>query len=149
VGGNYKLSAISAALGISSLARLQTRIETHRKNARRLLSKIQSGIVHELRSAALGDPNYYSLVVEVDLPPTSTKNIVDECCANGLHTDRTAFGYDLLYRRPLLAEHKERWPRAESFIDSCVQLPCHPGLSDEHSERIAAIFNHAVGGNSC
>jgi perosamine synthetase len=136
-GVNYKLNGLAASMGESRLRHLPPRLTIQRQHAQLLRNELEGELFRELPARRLGEPNGYSLVLLRQDGRTITPAQAEGLARLGLGTDKTKYGYDLVYRRPMFAQLHARCPNAEAWIDRCIQLPCHPGLSPSDLRAMA------------
>lgn len=135
-GVNYKLSGLSASMGLSRLRHLDERLAIQRANAQLLREELRCDLFEELPARSLGEPNGYSLALLLR-GTTLTDERAQALARLGLGTDKMKYGYDLVYRRPMFEFLRTACPNAEAWIDGCIQLPCHPGLSPSDLRAMA------------
>jgi perosamine synthetase len=140
-GTNYLLSALPAALGRCRLRSLPETLRCKRENARAFLAAMTSQHLEHLRAAALGEPNFYSLVLKADLPQASAGALTAQLLQHGLPSDKQRFGFDVLYRRPMFASLRAPCPNAERLVDTALQIPCHSGTCVARMEDLAAVVS--------
>lgn len=139
-GLNFRITALSAALGIAQLRRLDEKIKTRANNAfliKKNLSKISWA--EEINFPNGSTPNYYSIVITLD------ENIKGDVFAeylfnNQVISDTYRFGIAPLYELPILSKYKSNCPNSASLLRKIITLPTHEGLQDNDIEKINNLF---------
>ncbi|MCK5800223.1 MAG: DegT/DnrJ/EryC1/StrS family aminotransferase [Deltaproteobacteria bacterium] len=148
VGGNYRLSAIGAALGLAQLSRLDTFLDRRRSLAARYRDRlapfIENGILH------LQQPNpghaYQTFALSLGGPPdahrrdTLIRSLGDRGIESGIAT--TAAHQLPPYRN---ATSAAMLPVAEWLGCNGFSLPLHMGLSDDDVDRVCHALTACVG----
>jgi len=135
-GLNFKLSSINAAIGISQLKKIDTKIASRRKNAER----INENLTHKFKLKELVNRknsinNYYSIVYITY--PSFKEKIEMILKDSNIISDPLRYGYCPLYEMPLLKKYKsEKCPNAENLIKSVFTLPVHEGLTNKDIDYI-------------
>lgn len=146
-GLNFRISAISAALGIAQIASLDKRIQQRSTNAATIKEGIRSrGLpLVEWDIADRGRPNYYSLVLRSDSPDLDMRMLGRQLAAQNIISDLHRFGGTMLYELPEFAQYQRaECPNAEDTFKSIVTLPTHEGLSAEHLNHIVDTLSSAI-----
>lgn len=140
-GVNYKLAGPLAAIGLRRLGQLADQIEQRRRNARQILDALPAN--GRLRELPIGDddaPNYYNLVLVAE---SNAAVVAAELAASGIPPDSVRYGYRPLYGQPLFRAYATDCPNAEALAATTLQLPVHPGMSEETvkwvAQRVAEI----------
>lgn len=140
-GPNYKLSALSAALGIARLEQVDNQLAIRRKNAHRILAGLDSNDWAELEFSVGGAPNYYYLVL---IPKfQGYHNMQEFVKASGITTDFNCYG-EGQYRRALFDSASTNMPHTIATIRSAITLPVHPEINDEEIERMIKTMANAA-----
>lgn len=132
---NYKMSDISAALGLSQLKRLDSFIAKRRKLAgiyRQILSRSKFIILPSGE-----DHIYFRYVIRIG---GNIKKFIDELIKKKIETKRPIF-------KPLhryLGLRKNDFPKTEAAYRSAISLPIYPMLSERQVEFIAKAAIRAV-----
>lgn len=139
-GFNFKLGGIAASLGLCRLRRLNQRLATHSENAQLILASVKSSRVKEMPIPSNAIPNYYSLVVCLNMPKEQRTRALEDLVKNGILGDHLAFSYDVAYRRPMFQHHPHDCLKAEALVDRVIQIPCHPGISTADAIEIGGLL---------
>jgi perosamine synthetase len=165
LGWNYKLNAVTAAVGISQVAKLEAKIQTRTGNARRIADAL-AGLpgVRVYAPPAGGRANYYALVVHIDAtdgkPGRTAVDFARSLAAEGVVSDTLEYDYRPLYEYPLFQgeagygttdcpfscpRHRspyrtDRCPNMEALATSIVTLPTHEALGENEIVYIGEAF---------
>lgn len=141
VGYNYRMSNLTAALG---LAQLET-IDEHLEKRWTVVDKYRVGIrpYNHLREFGTKDPKpnapwLYTFCVDPTGP--SRDEVMRRLTAKGIETRPT---FVPLHRLPMYRESKS-YPNAEYLGDYGLSLPTHAGLTDEQVAYIVRCVNEAL-----
>lgn len=138
-GLNYKLPAVSAALGIAQLARLPTRLAARGRVAGRLsaaLAAIDGITMFPIRPG--GTANHYALLLTA--PAERASELGRAWQAAGIQSDTIRYSYRPLYRAPVFRHAAGGpCPNAERLCATLLTLPCHEGVTSADEERIVAV----------
>ncbi len=132
---NYKMSDISAALGLSQLKRLRFFIAKRRR-----LAKAYDEILSSSKEIVLpsGDGHiYFRYVIRIR---GDIKKIIKGLAKRGIEAKRPVF-------KPLhqyLGFKKSEYPKAEAAYNSAISLPIYPTLSEGEARFIARATVEAV-----
>ncbi len=139
MGYNYRMTDIQAALGISQLKKLDKFIEKRRR--------VVSWYEEALR-------NHEEIILPVTNPDSAchvyvirTKRIMDRLpLYNFLRNAGVGvnFHYPAVYSHPYyqkIGYAGFKLPMEEIYHNSCITLPCFPGLSEALIKRIAKLIN--------
>ena len=143
-GLNFRIAAMSAALGVSQLARLDQKIRLRTENARQILAGIAaiSMPYTELSHLGRGTPNYYSLVLR--LPGGQARRVGAQLSRRGVVSDTHRFGGRLLPELPVFSPFATRLPNASRMFDEIITVPTHEGLTSEDRRRILEALKDSV-----
>jgi perosamine synthetase len=130
VGYNYRMSNLTAALG---LAQLET-IETHLERRRQVVEHYANFFNTPMPDA----PWLYTFTVDPKGP--SRDEVMRRLTAKGIETRPT---FVPLHRLPMYRESKS-YPNAEYLGDYGLSLPTHAGLTDEQVAYIIASVNEVL-----
>ena len=143
LGSNYKLPPLSAALGISQFARLDTKIANRRTVSAKLRSALQHcGGLREFDRYPGSEINGYAMVFWCEGEDQGRSRSL---AARGIQSDTVRYNYKPLYHESAFAAYARSCPNAERLIRSIITLPCHEGISDNDVEEIASIVGDIYG----
>lgn len=137
LGLNYRLSDIHAALGNSQLGRLDQFLDRRRRLVQEYHARLQdlrAGLPDqgELMTSAW---HLYAIRINKDGPSTR-REIYDALSAKNIGVN---VHYIPIYRQPFferLGASAVKFPGAESYYNSALTLPLHPGLSAPQIDRV-------------
>ncbi|MET9499824.1 DegT/DnrJ/EryC1/StrS family aminotransferase [Streptomyces sp. NPDC006552] len=140
IGGNYRLSDLHAAVGLSQIIRLSEFSERRQHNAKKL-SKGLDGI-KGLKVPHVIDGNnhvWHQYTIRVTADASCTRAEVAAKLANcgiatGVHYPRLVFDYECYRKHPQVVVPEV--PVASRITEEILSLPVHPRLSDSDLERI-------------
>ncbi len=136
-GLNFRLAAMSAALGISQIEKLPKKIEARTQNATAIRDKAQELTwLKELPILAGSTPNYYSMVLFVDHPRMTANEVARRLYNEQIISDTYRFGIKPLYELPIFNEFRADCPHAEHLLEQIITLPTHEGLQRLDLDRI-------------
>lgn len=134
-GLNFKLAAVSAALGTAQLRRLRGRIARRRQTLGALHQIVaDTPDLVPLPVPDRGEPNAYAALFTSD----HAAEIAHRLAAAGITSDPLRYGYRPVYHTPALARHRPKrlGENAERLTRTLVTLPCHEGVGPAELERI-------------
>lgn len=138
-GLNFRIAAMSAALGISQIKKLERKIIDRTKHAAVLRDYgTKLGWLKELPITNEATPNYYSAVFFVEHPRMSAHEIAKRLFEANIVSDTYRFGIKPLYELPIFTDFRSSCPNAESLLQRIITLPTHEGLDDNDIARITA-----------
>jgi perosamine synthetase len=150
-GLNFKISALSAALGCSQLVKLDNKIQCRTFNGRFLETKLEAlDWLNKFPIETKGTPNYYSALFFTN-KHINSYFLAEHLTKDGIITDVYDFHYTPLYHYPILKQYASNCPNAECLCSSLVTLPSHEGLTNEDLQRIVdclTSYTHNDYGNS-
>jgi len=136
-GLNFRLAAMSAALGISQIAKLDKKIAARTEHANELRAKAaELGWLKELPIKSAVTPNYYSMVCIVDHPRLDAHDIAKRLYEENIISDTYRFGIKPLYKLPIFSQYASSCPNATALLQRIITLPTHEGLEREDMDRI-------------
>lgn len=136
-GLNFRLAALSAALGISQLHKLPKKIGKRTANADDIKQQLaELPWLHELGMPEDALANYYSMVMFIDRPKASSNDIARHLYEAGIVSDTYRFGIQPLYKLPIFKEYALPCPNATKLLQRIITLPTHEGLTNDDIERI-------------
>jgi len=137
-GVNFRFNALAAALGIARLPELHNLISIRRKNAEIIIRALDgSKKIREIDYPCKGIPNYYNLVLDVNIESNARRKLDAELNRLGLQTDQVRYGYDVFYRRDVYSDFVTSCPNADQLLSRLIQLPVHPNLDESEINLIA------------
>jgi perosamine synthetase len=139
VGLNLKLGGLMAGLGQLRLAFFDESLRVRRANARRVLTGLRNPLVRELPLAPGGEPNYFTLLLQVSEP--SNRPFIAHLARWGIGSDIEKYGCRPLYEFPLLSAYRRNCANAKRLLGTITTIPVHPGLSSADLEHIVRAIN--------
>lgn len=141
-GVNYKLNALAASVGMARLPHLEAQINIRRGNAMALKKRLSDNPhLAELGFPTGSEPNYYNLILMLtDMPSEAACQLLRQINEAGIPIDQIKYGYDVFYRREIYRHVDGLCPNAENFVERVIQLPVHPGIEQDHMDRIVEIL---------
>lgn len=139
-GLNFRITALSAALGIAQLNKLDEKIKIRTSNAIRIkenLSKINWA--KEIRILEGSTPNYYSIVINLE-DNIKGNEFAEYLFNNQVISDTYRFGIAPLYELPILSKYKNNCPNSANLLKKIITLPTHEGLQDCDIDKINNLF---------
>jgi perosamine synthetase len=132
VGYNYRMSNLSAALGLAQLETIEEHLEKRRHVCERYYATIGT-------DTAIPDaPWLFTFTVDPKGP--SRDEVMRRLLVKGIETRPT---FVPLHRLPMYRESKS-YPNAEYLGDYGLSLPTHAGLTDEQVAYIVSSVNEAL-----
>lgn len=135
-GLNFRITALSSAIGMVQVDKLSKKIETRTKNAELIKNGLRNmGWLREIGTKPDSVPNYYSLLMLLD-------EGLDNCevglkfFEQGIVSDSYRFKIKPLYRMPIFSKFISNCPNTEQLLRRIVTLPTHEGLSEDDIARI-------------
>lgn len=136
-GLNFRLAALSAALGTSQLHKLDRKIAVRTAHAARIRKALADmPWLRELSIAPPFTPNYYSLVCFVQHDSVSADSLAKRLYEQGIVSDTYRFGIKPLYELPIFKGFRSACPKATALLRQIITLPTHEGLSAADIKRI-------------
>lgn len=140
-GLNFRLAAMSAALGISQLQKLPKKITARTQNATAIQEETQKlGWLAEIPILAQSKPNYYSIVLFTSHSRLTADDIAKRLYKEGIISDTYRFGIKPLYELPIFGEYKAECLHAEKLLKQIITLPTHEGLEVTDLRHIFRIL---------
>lgn len=140
-GLNFRLAAMSAALGISQLQKLLGKIEARTANAAALRNELKvPGWLKEFSITPGTTPNYYSMILLVNHPTRSAYDVAKALFEQGIVSDTYRFGIKPLYELPIFAIYKSSCPNAEQILQRIITVPTHEGLTEVDIQYISGTL---------
>jgi perosamine synthetase len=144
-GLNYKLPALSAALGLTQLAKLDRRLAARRRVAGRLataLAGIEGMTLFPMEKR--GEANCYALLISAS--PDAAHELGAGLQAAGVIPDTLRYDYRPLYETPVFRSAAgQPCPNAEQLCATLLTLPCHEGVTPTDEQRIVDVCRKVLG----
>jgi len=140
IGGNYRLSDLHAAVGLSQIIRLQEFSERRRYNAEKLskgLGRIEGLVIPQVMDGNSHVWHQYTVRVTADAPCTRDElaaRLASRGIATSVHYPRLVFDYECYREHPQVVVPEV--PVASRITAEILALPVHPRLSDSDLEQI-------------
>jgi len=142
-GLNFRLAAMSAALGISQVHKLPAKIEQRTANAACLREELSNmAWLREIHVDDATTPNYYSMLMRVDHPTMSASGVAQALYEQAIVSDTYRFGIQPLYKLPIFSAYETDCPNATSLLSRIITLPTHEGLSMADLKRIISALQN-------
>ncbi len=136
-GLNFRLPAMSAALGITQLNKLDDKIKVRVKNGDLIRSALSSiSWLTEVEYDKSNKHNHYSLVFKCSHETLTAKEIGKVLSDNNIISDTYRFDIKPLYELPILEIYKSNCPNSERILKEIITLPVHEGMSTEDIDRV-------------
>ncbi|MCK9903557.1 hypothetical protein CC117_29060 [Parafrankia colletiae] len=144
-GLNFKLPAMSAALGLRQLARLDQRVTARRTIRDRLAAALESMDGVKPFPVRDGTPNGYATLLLADDAHLAVV-LAEELAQAGFVSDPRRYGYRPLYDYDAFADvPADACPNAAQLCSRLVSLPCHEGVTPADEQRMIDIARQVVG----
>jgi len=147
LGFNYRMTDISASLGLSQLSKLNEFVEQRNLIADRydeLLGDMP--IVLPTRdTGSLSSFHLYIIRVESDSSQHAHKALFDKFRSNGIGVN---LHYIPIYKHPYYQKmgfNQELYPASELYYQSAISLPIFPTLTHEEQDSVAKIIQFPLG----
>ncbi len=148
LGHNYRMSEIAAAIGIAQLRKLNTFLESRRKNAHYLSEKLQTVKNIEVPTEPEGRKHAWHLyTVRLKGANAGKRNrVVERLRAKNIEA---AVYYEtpvhlLPFYRRLGSPYKAELVETERAARQVFSLPIHPMVKQEHLDEIATILDRIL-----
>jgi dTDP-4-amino-4,6-dideoxygalactose transaminase len=144
-GLNFKLPAMSAALGLRQLARLDQRVAMRRAIRDRLAAALTS--VDGVRPFPVrdGTPNGYAMLLLAEDAHLAVV-LAEALAETGFVSDPRRYGYRPLYDYDAFADvPADACPNAAQLCSRLVSLPCHEGVTSADEQRMIGTIRRVVG----
>lgn len=144
-GSNFKLGAIPAALGLSQLNKLDSKIALRKQAADKIRARLgELGWLEEMVVASGCVHNGYSLVYLVTDSAIDVGELGRVMESRGVVSDTWRYKYQPMYRMPLFEMYGRTCGNAEDQIPRTITIPCHEGLSDDDIAYIVNVIATSV-----
>ncbi len=149
-GLNYKMPAMSAALGMAQLRKLNSKLFLRKDNAYVLQQALKiAPWLKALDVPAGGHPNYSVLALRVEHPSLDAAAVVKALIKAGIYAeDMKGLAFKPLYDLPIFARYPAKCSQAERLAASVITLPTHEGLTRRDIEYIADTL-YRMGSTQC
>jgi UDP-4-amino-4,6-dideoxy-N-acetyl-beta-L-altrosamine transaminase len=139
LGYNYRMTDISAALGLSQLSKLDEFVDKRNNLAKRYIAKLDSKIISQ--QVSLNNKSSYHLFL-VRLPIDVNrfnvfKKLQEKNIYPGIH-------YIPIYKQPFYSKfgfNEKDFPGSEAYYGSCLSLPLHFNLQEQDIDYICKTIN--------
>lgn len=140
LGYNFRMTEITAALGLAQLAKLDAANERRRANAAWLNDRLEGVTAPVERASARHVYHQYT----VRVPDGRRDAVQARLRERGI--EAVVYYPRALHQQPLYQEMRigGSFPVAEQAANDVLSLPVHPALSQDDLERIAAAVNEAM-----
>ncbi len=143
LGGNYRMTSIQAALGISQLEKLERLNEIRRGKAGKITSGIKKlGWLRPPIEKPWARHVYHQYVVMLEEDASISRDELASYLRE--HGVETAIHYPLpIHMQPLYRKlgYRECCPNSQKASQRILSLPIHPGLSDEDIDYIIDLLS--------
>ncbi|SCZ09462.1 DegT/DnrJ/EryC1/StrS family aminotransferase [Alkaliphilus peptidifermentans] len=140
-GTNYKLSTLQATLGMSRIKKIDWQLDVRMKNAKLILDNLTNKNIKEIVYPKNSNPNYYSLVLQVNKSYNKVKNLNEDMVKNGIPTDIVRYNYQPMYKYPLFKQFEKECLNAEHLSKTIITIPVHPNINDNNIDYIVDYLN--------
>lgn len=136
LGYNYRMTDISAAIGLAQLKKLDRFNEQRIKNAKYYNRKLDNESIQKPFVAEYTKHGFYQYTIRVKERDRFLK-----------HLEINGVGYGIYYqipihKQPMFSEYnKLTLPEAEHACEEVVSIPVHPALSKEELEYVVEVVN--------
>ncbi len=130
-GLNFRITALSAAIGIAQIDKLVGKISSRTDHAKKIISGINN--INWLKEATIKDgskPNYYAILMTLAEGSNNDK-VGRELYNKGIVSDTYRFKVKPLYKMPVFHSFASSCPNTEKLLRQVITLPTHEGLSDD------------------
>lgn len=145
-GFNFRMTAVSATLGIAQLQKLASAIAMRREIANFYRRTLINEALIQLPSPA-EDCNWqlFPILLDVDGLGRSRDEVVAELAAHGV---ATRLYYPALHRQPVLAKHvvceDSRFPRAVEYERRALCLPVFAGMTTAQQNHVVSALREVL-----
>lgn len=131
-GLNFRITALSAAIGIAQIDKLNKKIESRTKNANRIKESISDiGWLREVAIKNESQPNYYAMLLMITSEDYNNSSVGKRLFDSGIVSDTYRFKIKPLYKMPIFKKFASDCPNSESLLRKIITLPTHEGLTSD------------------
>ena len=137
LGYNYRMTEISAALGLSQFTKRGEFVKARRKISLRYRASLP-GVSFQHQSTDRLSSHHLEVVL---VPGSSRREVFDHLRANGIGVN---VHYLPIYKHPYFAALRKNWgsfPAAEDFYSRAISIPIFPALSDSEQNYVIDLVN--------
>ena len=115
-GLNFRITALSAAIGIAQIDKLNKKIESRTKNANRIKESISDiGWLREVAIKNESQPNYYAMLLMITSEDYNNSSVGKRLFDSGIVSDTYRFKIKPLYKMPIFKKFASDCPNSESL----------------------------------
>jgi dTDP-4-amino-4,6-dideoxygalactose transaminase len=147
LGYNYRMTEISAAMGIVQLRRIGEIVKARQENARLLTEELEN--VNGIDTPATGKGrvhSFYQYIIRVnERSPVSREKLMEHLQEKGIGS-RPSYPIPL-YEQPVLKTLRisGQCPEAEALLPQLLELPVHPHVTAEDVQLIGKSIRECLG----
>jgi perosamine synthetase len=145
VGYNYRLTAISAAMGLAQIENLPEFV----KNKQKRYAEYKKEIANIPGLSLLDIPEYcesncwfYSLVIDKEVYGMDRDQLMNKFESQKIQT-RPIWKLNH-HQKPYLQNQAYQIEKSQYYFDRVLNIPCSVGLTDEEMERVLAVLRKSV-----
>ena len=141
IGYNYRLTAISAAMGLAQIERLAEFVEIKRRRYQEYqaaVSRIPGLELLDIPPYCESNCWFYSLVIDKEVYGLDRDGLMGRFEAEKIQT-RPIWKLNH-QQKPYLGNQGYQIEKAQSYFDRVLNIPCSVGLTDEEMERVVAVL---------
>ncbi len=149
-GLNYKLSPLSAGLGIQQLARLSNKLERRLYIASLWKKYLCIGDIAEINYNAMSIPSYYSLVLIISkFKGKDATKLSSILAQHNVITDIYRYKYKILPEYPVFSQGMQNklsndFVNARKLISRLLILPTHEGIKEEDIPLLSNLILQCI-----
>ena len=141
IGYNYRLTAISAAMGLAQLEQLPEFIIKKQKRYaeyKKAINEITGLSLLDLPEYCESNCWFYSLVIDQELYGMDRDQLMNKFEAQKIQT-RPIWKLNN-QQKPYLKNQAHKIEKAQYYFDRILNIPCSVGLTDEEMERVLVVL---------